>query len=298
VAPDRPRRSSPLAEPSLPDFPAAPVIGIFDSGVGGLSVLRHLRALLPHQPLLYFADQAHVPYGPRPAAQVQRFGEEISRFLLARDAALIVVACNTASAAALGYLRERFSTVPFVGMEPAVKPGAGRTRTGRIGVLATAGTFGSQRYADLMARYAQGVAAYEDPCPGLVEQIEAGDLESAETESIIRRAIEPMLADGVDTLVLGCTHYPFVQPLIQRLAGPGVAVIDPAPAVALQVERRLDELGLRAAGPQPAPMRAVTTGDPARFFALAARLLGKELPTAGARWSRGGVLTAAGDWQS
>lgn len=149
-------------------------IGILDSGVGGLSVLRHIRALLPGEDLLYLADQAHVPYGSRPAAQINDLSQEITRFLLGQGAKCIVVACNTASAAALDALRETFPEVPIVGMEPAVKPGAVQSRQGRIGILATAGTFGSRRYADLMARYAQGVVAYEDPCTGLVGEIEAG----------------------------------------------------------------------------------------------------------------------------
>lgn len=217
-------------------------IGVFDSGVGGLSVLRHIRRLLPGESLLYLADQAHVPYGPRPAADIQFFCEQITRFLVEQGASLIVVACNTATAAAIDHLRHTFPELPFVGMEPAVKPGASLTRNGKIGVLATAGTFESQRYASLLARFAENIVAYESDCPGLVEQIEAGELESEKTEQILQDAIRPMLTAGVDTLILGCTHYPFVLPLIEQVAGPGVTVIDPAPAVAQQVKRLFETL--------------------------------------------------------
>jgi glutamate racemase len=260
------------------------LIGVMDSGVGGLSVLRHLEVLLPQEDFLYIGDQANVPYGPQPAAAVRRYSRGITRYLLDQGAKMVVVACNAASAAALTDLRETYPWVPFVGMEPAVKPGAGQTRSGRIGVLATIGTFGSQRYADLMARYAQGVAAYEDPCPGLVEQIEAGELETAKTEAIIRRAVEPMLAEGVDTLVLGCTHYPFARPLIERVAGPEVAVIDPAPAVAAQTKRVLAERNLFGPDHGDGRVRAVTSGDPARFHSLAERLMGRPLEVGGVCW--------------
>ena len=146
-------------------------IGMFDSGVGGFSVLRHVRMLLPNEQLIYLADQAQVPYGARPVDEIRRFSYEITRFLLAQGAKIVVVACNPASAAALNTLRISFPSISFVGMEPAVKPGAGQSQKGRIGVLATEATFGSRRYANLMARYAQGVMAFEDPCDGLVEQI-------------------------------------------------------------------------------------------------------------------------------
>lgn len=255
-------------------------VGIFDSGLGGLSVLQHIRRLMPEEDLLYAADQARVPYGSRPTGEIGRFSQEITRFLLDREAKLIVVACNTASAAALSDLRTTFPDTPFVGMEPAVKPGAGQSKNGRIGVLATAGTFGSSRYARLMALYAQGVAIYEDPCPGLVEQIEAGQVDSPETERILSDALKPMLAGGVDTLVLGCTHYPFVIPVIRRLAGPDVAIIDPAPAVARQVERVLSSMGLLARRDRPGSLAAFTSGDPARLAAAIGQLLGPEF-TAG-----------------
>ena len=259
-------------------------IGIMDSGVGGLSVLRHIWDLLPAENLVYFADQEHVPYGPRPADEIHQFSKAITLFLLGQEAKVVVVACNTASASSLSFLRRTFPQVPFVGMEPAVKPGAEHSTEGKIGILATAGTFGSRRYASLMARYAQGVFVYEDPCPGLVEQIEAGELASLETERILWRALEPMLAAGVDTIILGCTHYPFVLPLIQQLAGPGVSVIDPAPAVARQVKRVLQERSLLAQTAEPGILRVYTTTDPVRLEFIARQLLDIPLPTTQALW--------------
>lgn len=263
-------------------------IGIFDSGVGGLSVLRHIQRLLPGERLLYFADQAHVPYGRRSAEEIRLFSEQITRFLIAKDASIIVVACNTATAAAIDHLRQTFPETPFVGMEPAVKPGAAKTRNGKIGVLATAGTFESQRYASLLARFAGNITAYESACPGLVEQIEAGELESKETEVILQKAIRPMLAHGVDTLILGCTHYPFVLPLIKRIAGNNVAVIDPAPAVAQQVKRVFKEQGH---SPVKGEIHLFTTGDSAIFGSKAQRLLSQSLPPAFAQMGEASIIS-------
>jgi glutamate racemase len=178
-------------------------------------------------------------------------------------------------------------------MEPAVKPAARTTRNGHIGVLATAGTFVSQRYADLMARFASGVTVLQDPCPGLVEQIEAGRLADPATEEIIRRAVGPMLAQGVDTLVLGCTHYPFVLPLIERVAGPGVTVIDPAPAVARQAQRLLNDHGEWPANAGSSRTWLLTTGDAAALAQQAHQLLGEAWPAAGLIWQGDDQLTWA-----
>lgn len=267
---------------SLADETASPgalkPIGIFDSGVGGLSVLRHIRALLPHEDLLYVADQANVPYGSRPAAQIRGLSEGITRFLISQGAKCIVVACNTASAAALDSLRQTFPKVPIVGMEPAVKPGAVQTRQGRIGILATAGTFGSRRYADLMARYAQGIVAYEDPCTGLVDEIEAGRVDGAKSQLILGQALRPMLDAGVDTFVLGCTHYPFALPLIRSLVGPEATIIDPAPAVARQVRRVLRQAGLLATRSQSGQTTLFTSADPQQLAMVAGQLLDERFP--------------------
>jgi glutamate racemase len=246
--------------------------------------LRYIRQFLPAEDLIYFADQIHVPYGPRSVDQIRSYSQLITTFLLQLGAKAIVLACNTASASALTYLRETFSDVPFVGMEPAVKPGAEKTNEGKIGILATEGTFGSPRYAKLMARYAQGVLIFEDPCQGLVEEIEAGNLDGTESERILRQALEPMLAAGVDTVILGCTHYPFVSSLISRLAGPDVTVIDPAPAVARQVKRILKEYDLLNPGPEIGSLKAVTTGDPVALAEIANKLIGVSMHVEQAEW--------------
>lgn len=219
-------------------------IGIFDSGVGGLSVLRAIREQLPNENTIYLADQAHVPYGPRPLEEVHAFSKSITEFLLGEGCKLIVVACNTASAAALVRLREIFPHIPFVGMEPAVKPAAETTQSGVVGVLATPATFQGALYASVVERFAQGVRVLQDTCPGLVAQIEAGNLAGGDTRAILDAALRPMLAKGIDTIVLGCTHYPFVIPLIEEISGPNVRVIDPAPAIARQTERVLTGKGL------------------------------------------------------
>jgi glutamate racemase len=262
-------------------------IGVFDSGVGGLSVLRAIRSSYPEEAVLYFADQAHVPYGPRPLAEVRRFSQEITRYLLSLGTKLIVVACNTASAAALDYLRQTFPGVPFVGMEPAVKPAAERTQTGRVGVLATPATFQGELYASVVERFASGVQVLQNTCPGLVEQIEAGKLDEIETRVILEKALHPMLEQDIDTVVLGCTHYPFVIPLIQEIAGPQVRVIDPAPAIARQVGRLLDAHQLHASSDtasMPAPVHFLTSGDPERLQALLPHLWGEAAQVAGVQW--------------
>ncbi len=251
---------------------SAVALGVFDSGVGGLSVLRALRNELPGQPVIYLADQAHVPYGPRPLSEVRSFAEGITRYLLGQGARLIVVACNAASAAALHHLRRSFPETPFVGMEPAVKPAAETTHSGVVGVLATPATFQGALYASVIERFAHGVTLMQDTCPGLVKQIEAGKLDDAETRAILRRALEPMLAGGIDTVVLGCTHYPFIIPVIEEIAGPGVRVIDPAPAVARQTRRLLEAHEWQAEPEARGAVRYATTGDPAGLERLLPRL--------------------------
>ena len=266
------------------------VIGIFDSGVGGLSVLRAIRQQLPQEAVLYLADQGHVPYGPRPLAEVRAFSEEITRFLLARGAKLIVVACNTASAAALHHLRQTFPDVPFVGMEPAVKPAAEHTQTGVVGVLATPATFQGALYASVVERFANGVKLIQHTCPGLVAQIEAGQLDTPETRAILEDALLPMLEKGIDTVVLGCTHYPFVIPLIQEIVGPQVRVIDPAPAVARQVGRLLEAVydepvPSKGTGSScPGALRFYTSGPMEGLADMLPRLLGKSCPVQTVVW--------------
>jgi len=254
------------------------MIGVFDSGVGGLSVLRAIRTLIPAQPVIYLADQAHVPYGPRPLDEVREFSRAISQFLIQQGAQVIVVACNTASAAALYHLRQTFPETPFVGMEPAVKPAAETTQSGVVGVLATPATFQGALYASVVERFAHGVTLLQDTCAGLVQQIEAGNLNGEETRRILENALLPMLARGMDTVVMGCTHYPFVIPLIQQIVGEKVRVIDPAPAVARQTRRVLEAHGWLLEGDAPAPVRFLTTGDGEAFRRMIARLLGEVFP--------------------
>jgi glutamate racemase len=260
------------------DVMRARPIGIFDSGVGGLSVLRAIRQTLPNEAILYLGDQAHVPYGLRPQSEIRQFSESISRFLLLKGAKLIVVACNTASAAALRYLRQIFPEVPFVGMEPAVKPAAEITHTGKVGVLATPTTFAGALYASVVERFAGGVQIFQDTCPGLVGQIEAGDLDSRTTRDILEKALQPMLREGIDTVVMGCTHYPFVIPLIQEITGPAVRIIDPAPAIARQTERLLSAFGMLSKRSELGAMTFFTSGNPDKMTRLLLTLLGESGP--------------------
>lgn len=259
-------------------------IGIFDSGIGGLSVYRAIRQILPAQPVIYFADQQHVPYGSRPLEEVRHFSEAITHFLIQHGAALIVVACNTASAAALHYLRATFPTIPFVGMEPAVKPAAETTRSGKVGVLATPATFQGALYASVVERFATGVKLLTNTCNGLVQEIEAGRLDDDPARRILQSALVPMLREGIDTVVLGCTHYPFVIPLIEEICGPGVRVIDPAPAVARQTRRLLELHNLLAEGEQAAEVHFYTSGDANTLRQQVARLLGEHGTYHTARW--------------
>lgn len=259
-------------------------IGVFDSGVGGLSVLRALTAQMPSESVIYVADQAHVPYGPRTLEQVRRLSEGIVRYLLGRDAKLIVVACNSASAAALTYLRAAFPDVPFVGMEPAVKPAAEGTHTRVVGVLATPATFQGALYASVVERFAAGVTVLKDTCPGLVEQIEAGDLTGTETRRILERALSPMLSQGIDTVVLACTHFPFVIPLIQEIVGERVNVIDPAPSVARQALRLLDAADARAQAGAAGLVEYFTSGDTAGLQRMLKRLLGVDARVGSLEW--------------
>ena len=267
-------------------------IGVFDSGVGGLSVLREIRAQMPEEQVVYFGDQAHIPYGPRPMDQIRTFSEAITSFLLDQGAKIIVVACNTASAAALKYLREQFPDVPFVGMEPAVKPAAEHTRTGKVGVLATPATFQGALYASVVERFAYGVQLFQNTCNGLVQQIERGNLDAPETRRILERALLPMLDKNIDTVVLGCTHYPFVIPLIQEIVGDAtrVQVIDPAPAVARQVKRLLEAAANRRPSSQRGTVRFYTSGDPGSLKSLLPILLGESGEVESVEWWEDSVI--------
>jgi len=236
-------------------------IGVFDSGIGGLSVLREIRNALPDVNLIYFGDQDHVPYGPRELSQVLDFSITITEFLLSLGAKMIVVACNTASAAALKELREIYSETLFVGMEPAVKPAVEQTVSGAVGVLATPATFQSKLYASVIERFAFGVEIYQDTCPGLVKEIEKGNFNGKVTTKILKKVLDPMLEKNIDSIVLGCTHYPYVISLIKSIVGPEVRVINPAPAVARQTKKIFSEI-IRNGNPELSPTTTIiTSGD-------------------------------------
>ena len=258
-------------------------IGAFDSGVGGLSVLRELLKILPGEDFIYVADQANVPYGKKTLEQVREFSENITRFLLGKGAKIIAIPCNTATGAALDHLRKTFPDVPFVGMEPAVKPAAEISKTRKVGILATAGTFKSQRYSSLIERYGQGIEVTENPCLGLVELIENGKKDAAEMRAFLKKRIEPMLAEGVDTLVLGCTHYPFIQPVLESLLPDGFEIIDPAPAVARQVKKRLEKLDLLDAK-KAGSVQFYTTGNVKNFKGQVLELIGNQSIVKGLRF--------------
>ncbi len=268
-------------------------IGLFDSGVGGLSVWREIARQLPHEDTLYFADQMHIPYGSRPPQQIRHFSEAITRFLIERGCKAIVVACNTASAAALKHLRETFPHVPFVGMEPAVKPAAETTQTRVVGVLATPATFQGALFASVVERFANGVQLVNQVCPGLVEQVEAGKLDTLDTEALLRGFLRPILEANADTVVLACTHYPFVVESIRRIAGPGVNVIDPSPAIARQVGRVLAERGLSAPASRSGRHMFYTSGDRDDFFHLIGRLVNADGRIQVAAWRDDRTLSEA-----
>ena len=240
-------------------------IGVFDSGVGGLSVLREIHAQLPHEALLYVADSGHVPYGEKSAEFIRERSQRIAEFLLGQGAKALVLACNTATVAAVADLRERYPDLPIVGMEPAVKPAAAATRSGVVGVLATTGTLKSARFAALLDRFASDVRVVTQPCPGLVECVEAGDLDSPSVRQLLQGYVEPLLAAGCDTLILGCTHYPFLRPLLRELVPADVALIDTGAAVARQLQRLLEQDDALAAQPTSHPAQFWSSGATARL---------------------------------
>lgn len=250
-----------------------PVIGIFDSGVGGLSVLREVRRLLPAADLCYLADQARAPYGERSLAEVRSFAREIADHLISLGSLPVVIACNTASAAALRHLRERRPDRPFVGMEPAVKPATTLTSTGIVGVLATRATFQGELFADLVARYGEGVRVLTRACPGVAARVEEA-LDDPATADLLAGFARPLVDQGADVLVLGCTHYSFLSESLAARVGPGVAIVDPAGAVARQVARVAAEAGTQIGAGQTT---FLTTGDPARFAAQVEVLLGEQV---------------------
>jgi len=226
-------------------MPDSRPIGVFDSGVGGLSVLHKIRARLPHENLVYCADSGFAPYGSRSAEEIQERAFFLSQFLLQQDCKALVIACNTATAAAAQVLRQRWPDLPIIGMEPAVKPATAATRNGVVGVLATVGTLASARFAALLDTFGSDVDVITQPCPGLMECVERGELDAPATRALLDSYLRPLLQADADVIVLGCTHYVFLRALVQESVGPAVHLIDTGAAVAAQLERKLIAGGLR-----------------------------------------------------
>lgn len=250
--------------------PTAP-LGIFDSGLGGLSVWREILRQHPAESLLYVADSAYCPYGPRPRAEIQARSKAIVDFLLEKGAKMIVVACNTATAAAIQGLRSRYE-VPFVGMEPALKPAAQATRSGVVGVLATRGTLAGQHFTQTKERYAQHIRVIGQEGMGLVEVVENDQIHTPETQALLQHYLTPMLAAGADQLVLGCSHYPFLTPVIEALAGNRLHVIDPSPAIGRQVGHLLQQQQRQAPAEAAPTYVCYSTGDLSRLRRMVAAI--------------------------
>lgn len=223
-------------------------IGVYDSGMGGLTVWREIRRMLPGESLVYLGDGANCPYGSRPRGEVQALADAAVARLVELGCKMVVVACNTATAAAIDFLREKYADLPIVGMEPAVKPACLATRSGVVGVLATERSLDGDLFRRTAAKYGSGIEVLTYPGTGFVELVEGDREDTLEAEATVRAAVEPMLARGADQIVLGCTHYPFLLPVLERVvAGRGVEIVDPSPAVARRVVQLLDQYGLHAA---------------------------------------------------
>ncbi|CAN5265215.1 glutamate racemase [soil metagenome] len=268
--------------PDRSDFP----IGIFDSGVGGLSVLRHIRAHLPHEHLLYFADSGYAPYGDKTEEAIVERSLMIADFLLQRGAKALVVACNAATAASIKALRALYPAVPVVGVEPGLKPAAAITQSQIVGVLATKSTLASEKFNQLreLQTAATGVRFLTQACVGLADQIEKGELQSVETALMVKRYVEPLIERGADTLVLGCTHYPFVQDLIERSARSAgestIAIVDTGEAVARQLARLLEQHEKRGQMGKAGQLESFTSGSETMLRSAFSKLLNLEPPVA------------------
>jgi glutamate racemase len=265
-------------------------IGMLDSGVGGLSVLREVRTLLPAEHVIYVADQGHLPYGPRPREELRGFVEAIARYLIERGCKLLVIPCNAANAAALHYLRDLFPLWPIVGMEPAIKPAAEHTKTGVIGVITTKATFQGELFASVIDRFAQNVQVETQVCPDFVTVVERGMPDPDETREIVAGYLAPLKAANIDALVIGCTHFPFLNPYLQEYLGDGVAIIDPAPAVARQVKRVLTERGLINASSTHGTTEYITTADPDHMRFLVDKLIAEKATAKQGQWIDGRLL--------
>ncbi|MEJ7839514.1 MAG: glutamate racemase [Thermomicrobiales bacterium] len=249
-------------------------IGMFDSGVGGLSVLAELHALRPTETILYYADNAYCPYGLRPPEEIRERSVAIARLLVEQGAKAIVVACNTASAMAIDHVRQQVPGVPFIGLEPAVKPGVAMTKSKNIGVLATPRTVSGERLRWLIETHGGDVKVHSVAAAGLVELVEAGILSGPRVDAALRPFLDPMIGAGVDVVVLGCTHYPYLRSAIQAYVGPEVAVIDSGTAIARRTQSVLDVAGLLSASFEPGTWSIQTSGDVAEVGPVAELLTG------------------------
>ena len=249
-------------------------IAVFDSGLGGLTVLRALQARLPHEDYFYFADTRHLPYGDKPEIFLRERGVRIAAALAARGAKALVIACNTATAAAAEAIRAA-TVLPVVALEPGVKPASALTRSGTVGVLATTRTLQSERFQRLVAQHGHGRRVIAQPCPGLAECIESDGPDSPGVETLLDRYVAPLHAAGADVVVLGCTHYPWVAEAIARRMPPGTQLLDTGEAVARQLERLLAAGGLLGGG--SGQLRLATSGGPQHVAATVDRLFGQTM---------------------
>ncbi|MBF0113157.1 MAG: glutamate racemase [Desulfamplus sp.] len=255
-------------------------VGVFDSGVGGLSVLREIRKQLPAENLIYVADSGYAPYGNRSVDFIQNRATAIANFLLSANAKAIVVACNTATVVAVNGLRS-WSPVPIVAIEPAIKPAANRTKSGVIGVLATTQTIASPTVSRLCAMYGSNIEVILQPCPGLVEQVEQAKIKSSSTRQLLINYISPLIDRGADTIVLGCTHYPFLEEVIYEVAGSDIAIIDPAAPVAKELSRQLYNHNIASTQNRSGTDQFFATGSIAHVKQVTSTLWGKSVEVYG-----------------
>jgi glutamate racemase len=255
---------------------ASSPVGIFDSGVGGLSILREIRRDFENEDLLYVADSAFVPYGEKSSRIIEARSVAVTEFLVDLKAKAIVVACNTATSAAIATLRSRFP-LPIIGIEPAVKPAVGKTASGVVAVLATSGTLFSEKFAKLLSRFGDDADILIQPCAGLVERVETGELHGEKTRALTLKYVMPLLERGADTIILGCTHYAFLAPLIREIAGPGISIIDPGAAIAHELRRRLEGDNLLSPDPHSGREEFWTSGAPEDVKPIISQLWKKDV---------------------
>jgi glutamate racemase len=268
-------------------------IGMLDSGVGGFSVLSEIQRLLPHEDIIYMADQGHLPYGERPRDEIRGFVEGITRYLIERGCKLLIIACNAANAAALHPMRAMFPDYPIIGMEPAIKPAAANSKTGVVGVITTRATFQGELLASVIDRFAQGIRVETQVCPDFVTLVEAGDAPPQQIRETVARYLGPLRQAGIDQLVIGCTHFPFLNDYFTEYLGSQVTIVDPAPAVARQTQRVLDASGLRRETETTGTVEFITTADPDHYRDLIHAMLGLREPTIHPMQWVGGALAEA-----